>query len=98
MLHCYSLHGVTHNESVSILKTAGQSVIMRIRTNPVLQSTFISMNEGLKKHIHESSNHSSVDPIAMDVTATSNEYDSLPLPNGWSMKKDHKTDRPYFEK
>ena len=84
------MQGISHKEAVHIIKTAGQSVIIRIRTNPVLQSTFFAADETTK---HEDAGY-----VKLGLNKVLIHVDDAQLPPGWNMKKDSKTDQPYFEK
>ncbi|XP_019856326.1 PREDICTED: protein kibra-like [Amphimedon queenslandica] len=86
-----SLQGISHKEAVTYLRSVkGSSVILHIKSNPVLQDTFSS---------HPQVPFSSlVSSIKEDVDSTeATDDDPAPLPKGWERKVDFKTDRPYFE-
>ena len=89
----HSLQGISHKEAVAYLRSVkGASVILHIKSNPILQDTFSS---------RPLAPFSSVVPtgIKEDVDSTeATDANPVPLPKGWERKVDFKTDRPYFEK
>ena len=72
----------------------GNSVILHIKSNPVLQDTF---------SFPPPSSSSSSFLFLSDAKGDKNFLDApddnpTPLPRGWDRKIDYKTGRPYFEK
>ena len=94
----HPLYGLSHQQVVSRLRTAGSSVVLLIRPNQRLQDVFSTSTAGRDYPGTPTTLIPPSERSHLPVPAPHSQSDSAPLPQGWTQKLDQKTGRIYYEK
>ena len=94
----HPLYGLSHQQVVNKLRTAGSSVVLLIRPNQRLEDVFSSTAAGRNYPETPTTLIPPSERSHLPVPAPHSHSDSAPLPQGWTQKLDQKTGRIYYEK